>query len=235
MDHPHRSTACRRRPAVAATATLVAVALLVVGALWSPSAGAVPDPGAAEAEFVARINQLRASKGLGALSVDGELTTLSRQWASTMAGHGRIFHASQLSAGVTSNWQKLGENVGVGGDVATLFQAFVDSPSHYDNLIDPAYTRVGVGVVVSGDRIFTTHRFMGLAPAPPPPPPPPPPTTAAPTTVPPTTVPPTTAPPTTAPPTTAPPVTSTTVAPTDPAGEKLGPLERIAELVGPQR
>ena len=233
MDHPHRSTERRGRPAVVATATLVAVALLAVGALWSPSAGAVPDPAAAEADFVARINQLRTSKGLGPLSVDVELTTLARQWASTMAGQGRIFHASQLSAGVTADWQKLGENVGVGGEVGPLFQAFVDSPSHYANLVDPLYTRVGVGVVVAGDRIFTTHRFMGLAPAPPPPPPPPPPappTTVPTTTAPPTTVPPTTAPPTTAPPVTAPPVTTPAA---DRSGEKLGPLERIAELVGP--
>lgn len=231
MHEHHRCSHRHRGRALSGTAVVVTMAVLALGALWSAPAGAVPDPGSAETDFVARINQLRASKGLGTLSIDGELTTQSRIWAATMAGEGRIFHASDLSVGVSADWRKLGENVGVGGDVATLFQAFVDSPSHYANLVDPGFTRIGVGVVVSGDRIYTTHRFMKLAPPPPPPPPPPP--TMPPTTVPPTTVPPTTAAPTT----TVAPTTSTTVAPaptttTPRPSPKLGPLERIAELVG---
>ena len=206
--------------------------VLAVCALWSSPAGAevaptrqapeavsLPAPGAAEADFVARINQLRTSRGLGALSVDPELTAQARQWAATMAGAGHIYHSSDLSLGITANWQKLGENVGVGGDVGSLFQAFVNSPTHYANLVDPSFTRVGVGVVLAGDRLYTTHRFMALAPTPPPPPPAPtvPPTTAAPTT--------TTA--TTDDGTPAHHDTTTAPAPVS----KLGPLERIAELI----
>ncbi|MDQ2678072.1 MAG: CAP domain-containing protein, partial [Actinomycetota bacterium] len=160
-------------------------------------AAAVPDPGSAEADFTARINGLRASKGLGPLAVDGELVREARSWATTMAGEGRIFHTSNLSNGITADWVKLGENVGVGADVAVLFQAFIDSPTHYANLVDPKYTTVGVGVVVAGDRIFTAHRFMAVAPpAPAPPPPPAPVVTAPPVTAPPVTAPPTTAAPT---------------------------------------
>ena len=199
-----------------------------------PSAAATIDAGAAEAEFTARINQLRASRGLGALSTDPELTREARTWAATMANAGRIFHTSNLSSGITANWAKLGENVGVGGRVDVLFQAFVDSPTDYENIVDPRYTRVGVGVVVVGDRMFTAHRFMGLAEAPPPPPP----TTAPPATAPPTTAPPATAPPTSAPPTTLPPPPPTTATPTTAAPvrggaapPKLGPVERIGELL----
>jgi uncharacterized protein YkwD len=221
-----------RRRSTHGLAVLTVVAVLAVCSLWGSSAGAqtapqgqaptavsLPSPGAAEADFIARINQLRSARGLGALSVDPELTTQARQWAATMAGAGRIYHSSDLSGGISANWQKLGENVGVGGDVGSLFQAFVNSPTHYENLVDPAYTRVGVGVVLAGDRLYTAHRFMALAPTPPPPPPTVPPTTAAPTT----------APPTTAPPTTAPPPTTTTTE--APSAHKLGPLERIATLI----
>lgn len=217
-------------------AGIVAVLVLVAAVLVaSPTAGAhtrvdvqaptevaLPDPGAAEGDFVARINQLRASRGLGTLTVDPELTAVARQWAATMAGQGRIFHASDLSQGVGADWQKLGENVGVGNDVPRLFQAFVDSPSHLANLVDPSFTRVGVGVVNAGGRLYTAHRFMALAP--PAPPTTAPPSTVAPTTAAPTTVPPTTTPPTTVAPTTAP----TTVAP---VSHKLGPIERIATLI----
>lgn len=235
----------RRRRIEPGLALLAATAVLLLGLSWVVPGGAdaqagasatdasavssLPDPASAEADFVARINQLRTSRGLAALSVDPELTDQARRWATTMAGQGRIFHAGDLSSGITANWQKLGENVGVGGDTAALFQAFVDSPTHLANLVDPAFTRVGVGVVVSGNRMFTTHRFMGLAP-PAPPPPAAPPTTAPPTTLPPTTAP-TTAPPTTAPPATVPPTTDPPATTAPPATSKLGPLDRLADLV----
>jgi hypothetical protein len=230
-----------RRPSDRVTALLAVLAMLLVGLTWatpmdagaraaastgaaSANAATIADPVSAENDFIARINQLRASRGLGSLSVDPELTDQARRWASTMAGQGHIFHSGDLSVGITADWQKLGENVGVGGDTATLFQAFVDSPTHLANLVDPVYTRVGVGVVLSGNRMFTAHRFMGLAP------PPPPPTTAPPTTAPPATVAPTTAPPTTVAPTTVPPaaVTTTTQAPVQ---HKLGPIDQLADLV----
>lgn len=223
-----RSDVGHRKRVVAAAALTAVVALCATWAApagaagtlphQAPAAASLPDPGWAESDFVSRINQLRAAHGLGALSVDPELTTQARQWASTMAGAGHIYHSGDLSAGVSSDWQKLGENVGVGGDTASLFQAFVDSPSHYENLVDPAYTRVGVGVVLAGGRLYTTHRFMGLMPPPAP--------TTVPTTAPPTTVAPTTT--TTAAPTTVAPPPPTTAAP---AARKLGPIERIPELL----
>lgn len=227
--HGHPLGARTRTIALVAAAMVVLAFSLVAAAPADagrvPTAVAMQDPAAAANDFVARINQLRASKGLGALSVDGELTAQANQWAGTMANAGRIFHASDLSVGITANWSKLGENVGVGGDTASLFQAFVNSPTHYDNLVDPAYSRVGVGVVHAGGRMYTAHRFMGVAPTAPAPPPTAPPTTAAP---PPTAPPTTAAPATTAPPTTAAPATTTTA---PPPTSKLGRIERIAELI----
>lgn len=219
----------RRRTRIAA-----AVVTILIGAL--PLASAVPvqaapsaataaslaSPGALEADFVGRINALRASRGLHALTVDPQLTALARSWSQTMAAEGRIFHASSLSAGVTANWSKLGENVGTGGEIASLFQAFVNSPSHYANLVDPKFTHLGVGVVVSGNVMFTTHRFMALGA---------PPATAPPTTAAPAPAPPPTAPPTTAAPTTTVPPTTTTTTTTPPEPSKLGPLDKIRALI----
>lgn len=156
-----------------ATALLVATAIGATTPAPMHAASASPAShattafawGAAEEQaFVGRINALRTGKGLAPLEVDPELTAASRTWAETMRQRGTIFHASDLSVGVTSNWQKLGENVGVGGTVDALFDAFVASPKHYENLVDPVYRYVGVGVVWDGDRMFTTHRFMALFP-----------------------------------------------------------------------
>jgi len=145
-------------------------------------AGAHADTVSDEASFVAKINDLRASKGLPALQVNANLVSKARGWAAGMAAAGRIWH-STLSDGITADWQKLGENVGMGGSVDGLHAAFVASPHHYENLVDPDFTYVGIGVAVNNGTIYVSENFMKLqsapapvtaAPAPAPAPTPPP-------------------------------------------------------------
>ena len=141
----------------------------------APEAASAPSPGH-ESQFVSRINSLRASKGLPALATSDELVGVARAWTERMVQAGQISHNPQLASQVGGGWTKLGENVGVGYDVDSLMAAFIASPAHYDNLVDTAWTHVGVGVSVAADgRLYTTHNFMALPPAAPPPPPPPPP------------------------------------------------------------
>lgn len=175
--------------------------------------------------FVQLINDLRSAKGLEPLASHPELTAEARSWTNHMAATDRLAHSPDMSSGISAQWSVLGENVGMHGvnDVSELFQAFVNSPAHYQNLVDARFNYIGVGVASTGEgKLWTTHRFMA-APAPTPPTTQaPPPTTIAPAPT--TTVPPTTAPPTTAAPipTTAPPTTVTpeTTPATEPA---IGP------------
>ena len=145
-------------------ATVLALSAFV---FVSAPAGAGPDPVADEATFVAMINEARTSVGLNALTLDPELQAEARSWARELADSGNLRHAGDLSVGMTADWEVLGENIGVHGapEIDVLFQAFVDSPGHYQNLVDTRYTNVGVGVVYGDDgKIWTTHRFMGLRP-----------------------------------------------------------------------
>lgn len=212
--------------AIRVTTAALAVALTVIPAVADASVLTAASPttrspewGAnEEQEFVAKVNQLRASKGLATLEVNAELTNESRKWADVMKGAGKIFHSSNLAGGITSDWQKLGENVGVGGTVQSLFDAFVASPKHYENLVDPAYRFIGIGVVWDGERMFTTHRFMALFPP------------AAPTTAP---APTPTNPPVTAPPTTEPVAVATTTTAPPPT---TAPAQRLkAPPASPER
>lgn len=116
-----------------------------------------------EAEFVSLINRLRASKGLAAMQVHSELVAKARSWSATMAARGDIWH-STLSDGLNVNdWYRLGENVGMGGSVPALHDAFVASPGHYKNLVDPGFEYIGVGIVVATDgTIFVTQSFMEM-------------------------------------------------------------------------
>ncbi len=210
------------RIARAVSSVALAVAIVGTAMVAVPTVAGAASPGE-EADFVSRINNLRASQGLPPMTPDAGLAATSCTWNDHMIAAGGISHDPNLAAAVASvfpDWRKGGENVGLGGTVSSLFDAFVASPGHYKNLVDPDFSRVGVCVGRDGNgKLFTTHRFAAVgaaAPAPPPPPPPPPPTTAAPAPppAPPTTAAPPPPPPTTAPPTTAaPPPTPTTAAP----------------------
>ncbi len=201
---------------------LLLIIALIVTMTAQPTrpAAATPDE---EAQFVAALNQVRAGVGLPALTVNTELAALARQHSQEMADAGKIFHGDPISAGFTGPWAKLGENVGVGASVQVLVDAFVASPGHYANIVDPAFTQIGVGVVWRDNALYTTHRFLQL-PAAPPPAPPPTPTHPPVTTAPPAPVP-------TAPQST----TTTTLAPLPPPTvrpERIIELVNLADLVG---
>lgn len=178
--------------------TVVAVGATIQLGLSAHPAAAAPTPETVEdeQEFVQLINGLRTGHGLEPLTIDGELVAGARGWTDTMATRDQLAHSPDMTVGVTAQWSVLGENVGVHGveNLESLFQAFVDSPAHYRNLIDPRYRYVGVGVTHTADgKLWTTHRFMAApaAAAPTaasPPAPTAPPTTTTPTTSPPTTV-----------------------------------------------
>jgi hypothetical protein len=154
----------------------VAAALLAAVLALANAAPANAADGGAEAQFVSRINSVRASKGLSPLAVDGQVHGIARNWTDQMVANGDISHNPNYSQQVTANWRKLGENVAVGADFDTVWNAFMSSSVHYKNIVDPAYNYIGVGVSYDANgQMFTTHDFMAMDSAPPPPPPPPPP------------------------------------------------------------
>ena len=130
----------------------------------APAASAAPVD--AEARFVVKVNELRVAKGLPALTVDSLLVGVARSWSAKMAQAGEISHNPLLATDVTSDWIKLGENVGMGGDVDVIEAAFERSPAHYKNLVDADFTAIGIGIVESEGAIYVTQQFQTLAAAP---------------------------------------------------------------------
>lgn len=117
---------------------------------------------AEEAQFVTLINELRLSLGAPPLVVNVELVKVARPWTVKMKQAGEISHNPDLAKQVTSNWRKLGENVGVGPSVEMLQEAFVKSPGHYRNLVDPAFDSVGITIEYDGDIFYVTEQFMDV-------------------------------------------------------------------------
>lgn len=135
------------------------ISVIAVAAVAAEPAAA--DTGSDEMAFVARLNELRASKGLPALATKGSLFDMARSWSGRMQQASGISHNPSLAAVGPAGWTRLGENVGMGYDVQGLFEAFVASPLHYRNMVDPQFDAVGVGVVHRGDgMIYVTVNFM---------------------------------------------------------------------------
>jgi hypothetical protein len=123
----------------------------------------------AESCFVSAINAARSSAGVAPVGTNGDLLGVARAWSGTMASAGHIFHNPAIADLAPSNWESLGENVGVGPTCAKIAQAFMDSPEHRRNILDPSYSSVGLGVVdAAGGVMYVTEDFMGTGAAPPP-------------------------------------------------------------------
>jgi hypothetical protein len=149
----------RRSIAVAAAAILL---LLMSGVAFAQAD--------IEQCFVDKSNAERAQRGLGTMAVNQDLVAMARRHSQQMADAGTIYHNQNLAAEGPRGWRLLGENVGVGPDCDSLHVAFMESPHHRDNILEPRFSYVGMGVVRSGDTtIYITEQFMqkGAAPKPP--------------------------------------------------------------------
>lgn len=136
----------------------VRVALVVATVLAagiSPAVAASSD----EMRLLALTNQVRAAKGLPALTINRQVTGVAQRWAGTLAERGVISHNASLPGQVTG-WKDLGENVGVGGTVDAVHEGFVASPTHRANIVDSSFTEVGFGIVRPDARIFVVVVFM---------------------------------------------------------------------------
>lgn len=120
-----------------------------------------------ERGFRTKINKERASDGLGKLKLDPELSKVARKHTKEMIQANKrnpnkgLFHSTseQLRNRVT-NWNLIGENVGVGGTVSSLHVAFMGSAPHAANVLHNSYKYVGVGARKGPDgRMWVTIIF----------------------------------------------------------------------------
>jgi uncharacterized protein YkwD len=107
--------------------------------------------------LAASINAVRAQRGLPALQRDAGLDRIAYAKAVDMASRSYFGHTDPN--GVTFqdrmrifHWpsQYVAENIAFDSSEPRAVRAFVNSPPHYSNLIDPHEARVGVAVVTVG-------------------------------------------------------------------------------------
>ena len=200
------------------TVTLLATLLATsVAAQSAPS----PTIAAIEQRMAELANQSRAAMGAGPVAVDVNFAAASQDWSCQMARTNTFAHDPNFAAGGALA-EIIAARSGADGDAgAQLHQQFLDSPAHREILLNPAYTRVGIGVCAL-NGFWVTERFgTGAAVAAPAPTTP----STTPSSVRPT---PTTTPSTVRP---APTTTPSRVRPTTTTTQRVRPTPRRAGLV----
>ena len=147
-----------RQVALQATALLITSFLLL---LLVPARQALAAD-VTEESFRSLMNAERVDHNRRRLKMQETLVAVAREQSADMAQAGSIFHNPELANDLGQvSWSIAGENVGVGGSVETLHEAFMNSPPHRKNIMRRSFKRVGVGVVTADGRIWVTVVFAG--------------------------------------------------------------------------
>lgn len=123
-----------------------------------PTAPAPAGLTADEQRMVELVNQERQKAGLAPLAVDMDLVKVARIKAQDMIQNGYFSHTSPTygspfdmmrSFGIT-NWRAAAENIAQNPSVDGAHNSFMNSTGHRNNILNPAFNKVGIGIVDGG-------------------------------------------------------------------------------------
>ena len=112
-------------------------------------------------------NQSRAQAAAPPLTIDAGLSRAARAHAEAMLAAGQLSHQflgeaslpQRLATMSSLLLEQSGENVALDYNAAGAHQHLMLSPHHRENLLNPAYNVVGLGVVRSGDQLYIVQDF----------------------------------------------------------------------------
>ncbi|MFE6967238.1 CAP domain-containing protein [Agromyces sp. NPDC057679] len=145
------------------------LAIVLAALLITPT---VTQAGTKEDEVFSIVNQHRANAGLRNLIRDPTLDAVAREWAEYMTRTGNFDHSSNdwRAARIPGGWQTNGENIAEGfGTAGSVMEAWMASPGHRQNILQPVYTRVGIAFDQGGYewvQIFAGYPSDTAPPAP---------------------------------------------------------------------
>ena len=113
----------------------------------------------AQSQVLTELNADRKANRLSALPTQADAQRKAQAWAEKLARENKLYH-STLSDGIKARWCSLGENVGYGGSIAAIEDAYMASPGHKANIVNSKWNGVGVGYARNGNRVFTVQVFI---------------------------------------------------------------------------
>jgi hypothetical protein len=121
--------------------------------------------------LVALANNVRVGQGLKELEWDPGLASAALQHCLRMVSKGMIAHRyegeadlSERAANAGAHFSMVAENVAQGQSAATIHQAWLDSPGHRANMLNPETDHVGIAVVAIGNLMFAVADFSRAEP-----------------------------------------------------------------------
>lgn len=166
-----------RQQAIVATAlavakTTVSAFFLSIGLILSGAHPALAnDLVGQEGAIINRTNQVRAEAGLPALNTDSRLMRSATAKAVDMATKGYFGHTNsdghKMNYWITPEgyvYSLAGENIAKGfHSLDRLMNAWITSPTHYKNLVEPRFTDIGVGMATGWyedqETLFIVQHF----------------------------------------------------------------------------
>jgi uncharacterized protein YkwD len=130
-------------------ASTVVLVLILVTAVWAT-------PRRAERSLFGLTNHERTVRGIGTVGWAKNLHRVARAWSVHLA----TFHHLADPEKVYCNYQ--GANVGVSTTIGAMHNAWMASPAHRVNILDPRFHRLGVGTMRDAAHdLWATEIFCG--------------------------------------------------------------------------
>lgn len=128
-----------------------------------------------ESQVLLQVNDVRADRHLSTLKSSTDLEAVARQHAVDMARSGYLDHINRSgqnpldrvqNAGI-SGFRLLAENIGTtnetGDRITKIVQAWMTSPIHRENILNPAFNTTGIGIAQSKDGgIIVVQLFLTI-------------------------------------------------------------------------
>ncbi len=110
-----------------------------------------------EVEMLNMVNEERVSRGLRPLQIDPELTLVARAHSKDMFSKGYFAHVNlngqdpfDRMKQAHVNFRSAGENLALAKTVEMAHKNLMNSPGHRANILQPAYGRLGIGILDGG-------------------------------------------------------------------------------------
>jgi uncharacterized protein YkwD len=109
---------------------------------------------AMRAAVVCLINQRRSERGLPSLTVSSRLNSSAQAWNNVMVSANIFTHGTNFAGRISAvgyDWQYAGENIATGYPTpSAVVRAWMASPDHCRNILDPHFRNVGTGESPAG-------------------------------------------------------------------------------------
>ena len=133
-----------------------------------PAEPSVSNLNEAEQSSLRKLNSVRIGANVPTLSSSNDLNEFARDWSLEMSLTGfRHSSQSQRNHLLIGERSLTVENIAFSGDqsmsaeeaASTLHEIWVNSSTHYANMVSSRYTEVGIGLIQTSSGWFGTHVF----------------------------------------------------------------------------